>query len=141
MARTSPSECSEIDLGTQKKTNKYGETLTCPCKAVPSKTRSGGTIVLQPRVVRFKDAPGYLGMDRNRFNAEVRPYVTEIPIGKQGKGYDRLEPDVWFEDYKSRNGRPGTHRSRQSGLQGRLPQNARRGNRARARGCLCGRKR
>jgi hypothetical protein len=51
-------------------------------------------------------------MDRNRFNTEVRPYVTEIPIGKQGKGYDRLELDVWFEDYKSRNGRPGTHRSR-----------------------------
>ena len=38
----------------------------------------------QPRIVRFRDAPGYLGMDRNRFNAEVRPYLTELPIGTQG---------------------------------------------------------
>jgi hypothetical protein len=34
-----------------------------------------------PRLLRFRDAPGYLGMDRNRFNAEVRPGLTEIPIG------------------------------------------------------------
>jgi hypothetical protein len=45
---------------------------------------------LQPRVIRFRDAPYYLGMDRNRFNAEVRPYLTEIPIGKQGVGFDGL---------------------------------------------------
>jgi hypothetical protein len=59
-----------------------------------------------PRVIRFRDAPRYLGMDRNRFNAEVRPFLTEVPIGKQGIGFDRLELDAWFEDYKSRNGRP-----------------------------------
>jgi hypothetical protein len=46
-------------------------------------------------------------MDPNRFNAEVRPCVTEIPVGKQGIGFDRLDLDAWFEDYKSRNGRPG----------------------------------
>ena len=61
---------------------------------------------LLPRIIRFRDAPRYLGMDRNRFNAEVRPYITEVPIGKQGIGFDRLELDAWFEDYKSRNGRP-----------------------------------
>ena len=61
---------------------------------------------MQPRILRFRDAPGYLGMDRNRFNAEVRPCVTEIPIGKQGIGFDRLELDAWVDDYKSRNGRP-----------------------------------
>ena len=27
-----------------------------------------------PRIIRFRDAPHYLGMDRNRFNAEVRPF-------------------------------------------------------------------
>ena len=59
-----------------------------------------------PRIIRFRDAPHYLGMDRNRFNAEVRPYLTEVPIGTQGIGFDRLELDAWFEDYKSRNGRP-----------------------------------
>ena len=59
-----------------------------------------------PRIIRFRDAFTCLGMDRNRFNAEVRPYLTEVPIGKQGIGFDRLELDAWFEDYKSRNGRP-----------------------------------
>ena len=70
-----------------------GERHTCSTEAMP-------------RVIRFRDAPRYLGMDRNRFNAEVRPYLTEVPIGTQGIGFDRLELDAWFEDYKSRNGRP-----------------------------------
>jgi hypothetical protein len=61
---------------------------------------------LQPRIVRFRDAPFYLGMDRNRFNAEVRPYLTEVPIGKQGVGFDRLELDAWLDEYIARNGRP-----------------------------------
>jgi hypothetical protein len=60
-----------------------------------------------PRLIRLRDAPRYLGMDPNRFNAEVRPYLTEMPIGIQGIGFDRLDLDAWFEDYKSRNGRPG----------------------------------
>jgi hypothetical protein len=62
--------------------------------------------MLLPRLIRFRDAPHYLGMDRNRFNAEVRPYLTQVPVGKQGVGFDRLELDAWFDDYKSRNGRP-----------------------------------
>jgi hypothetical protein len=56
-------------------------------------------------LVRFRDAPNYLGMDRNRFNAEVRPFLTRIPIGHQGIAFDRLELDAWVEDYISRNGR------------------------------------
>src|SRR5947208_11147456 len=62
--------------------------------------------MITPRIIRFRDAPAYLGMDRNRFNAEVRPGLTEIPIGKQGIGFDRLELDAWVDDYKSCNGRP-----------------------------------
>ena len=58
------------------------------------------------RVYRLRDAPRYLGMDVHRFNKEVRPYLTEIPIGKQGKGFDVLEMDAWLEHYISRNGRP-----------------------------------
>ena len=69
--------------------------------------------VIQPRIVRFRDAPAYCGMDRNRFNAEVRPYLTEIPIGKQGIGFDRLELDAWVDEYVARNGRP----ARQKGVQ------------------------
>ena len=37
-----------------------------------------------PRLIRLRDASFYLSMDRNRFNGEVRPFVTEIPIGEQG---------------------------------------------------------
>ncbi|MFC1560656.1 hypothetical protein ACFL3W_01810 [Pseudomonadota bacterium] len=36
---------------------------------------------ITPRLIRFRDAPRYLGMDRNRFNAEVRPYLGPIRIG------------------------------------------------------------
>ena len=71
-----------------------------------TKDSHGGAVEFAPRILRFRDAPRYLGMDRNRFNAEVRPYLTEVPIGRQGVGFDRLELDAWFEDYKFRNGRP-----------------------------------
>ena len=60
-----------------------------------------------PRIMRHRDVPPYLGMDRNRFDAEVRPHLTEIPIGTQGIGFDRLEIDAWVDDYIARNGRPG----------------------------------
>jgi hypothetical protein len=59
-----------------------------------------------PRLIRLRDAGRYLGMDQNRFNAEVRPFLTEIPIGIQGIAFDRLEMDAWVDDYRSRNGRP-----------------------------------
>ena len=63
-----------------------------------------------PRLLRLRDAPLYLGMDRNRFNREVRPQLTEIPIGRQGIAFDRLELDAWIDDYKYRNGRPAAQR-------------------------------
>ena len=53
-----------------------------------------------PKFIRFRDAPNYLGMDRNRFNVEVRPYIGEIPIGKQGVAFDRIDLDQWAEHYK-----------------------------------------
>lgn len=51
--------------------------------------------------------PQAVGMDQNRFNAEVRPYFTNIPISTRGIAFDRLELDAWVEDYKSRNGLSG----------------------------------
>jgi hypothetical protein len=30
----------------------------------------------------LRNAPFYLGTDRNRFNREVRPSLTEIPMGE-----------------------------------------------------------
>jgi len=68
------------------------------------------SIALLPRLVRLRDAPAYLGMDRNRFNREVRLHLTNIPIGRQGIAFDRLELDAWVEDYVLRNGRPAARR-------------------------------
>lgn len=34
---------------------------------------------MTPRFLRMRDAPAYLGMDREVFNAAVRPGLTEIP--------------------------------------------------------------
>ncbi len=62
------------------------------------------------RLYRLRDAPTYLGMDVNRFNVEVRPYLTEIPIGSQGIAFDRLEMDAWVDEYVSCNGRPAQRR-------------------------------
>jgi len=70
------------------------------------------SIALLPRLVRLRDAPAYLGMDRNRFNRDVRPNLTRIPIGQQGIAFDRLELDAWVEDYVSRNGRPAARRNK-----------------------------
>jgi hypothetical protein len=43
-------------------------------------------------------AGAYLGMDRNRFNREVRPLLTRIPISIQGIAFDRLDLDSWADE-------------------------------------------
>mgnify|MGYP001819066244 CR=1 FL=1 len=73
-----------------------------------------------PRLLRLREAPRYLGMDRNRFNSEVRPLLTEIPLGEKGVAFDRLELDVWVDHYVSRNGR----RPKASKLEDDVCQNA-----------------
>ena len=67
-----------------------------------------GPVQLLPRLIRLRNAPFYLGMDRHRFNAEVRPYLSEVPIGEQGIAFDRLDLDAWADQYKFRNGRRPT---------------------------------
>jgi len=69
------------------------------------KISSGNKIA--PRLLRMRDAPAYLGMDKNRFNSEVRPFLTEIPLGKQAIAFDRLEIDAWVDHYIDCYGRPG----------------------------------
>ena len=50
----------------------------------------------QPRFIRLRDAPLFFGMDKNRFNRDLRPRLTEIRIGKQGRAFDRLEMEgIW----------------------------------------------
>jgi hypothetical protein len=39
---------------------------------MPTKIPEISTNIL-PRIIRIKNAPFYLGMDKNRFNKEVRP--------------------------------------------------------------------
>jgi hypothetical protein len=65
-----------------------------------------------PRFIRLRDAPRYLGMDKNRFNHDVRPHVTTIPIGTQGIAFDRVDLDSWADHYKHRNGRPAAQSER-----------------------------
>src|SRR3984957_14364252 len=63
-------------------------------------------VPVAPRFIRLRDAPRFFGMDKNRFNREVRPHLTEIRIGIQGRAFDRLEMEAAAEEYKSRNGIP-----------------------------------
>ena len=51
-------------------------------------------------------------MDKNRFNREVRPFVAVIRIGTKGIAFDRIDLDVWADDYKSRNGCPAAQSER-----------------------------
>lgn len=62
---------------------------------------ASGMQIPTPRLIRLRDAPYYLGMDRNRSNAEMRPTLTAVPIGRQGIAFDRLELDAWVDDYIS----------------------------------------
>jgi len=59
-----------------------------------------------PRFIRAKNAPAYLGMDRNKFNAQIKPRLTVIELGPQSRAYDRLDLDAIADEIKSRNGRP-----------------------------------
>ena len=54
---------------------------------------------MQPRVIRMKEAPTYLGMCTRVFNELVRPFVREFRIGVQGIGFDREDLDRWLCDY------------------------------------------
>lgn len=69
-------------------------------------------MTMLPRLIRQREAPAYLGMDRNRFDLEVRPSLTEVPMGERGIAFDRLELDAWADEYIAARGRPGRIRQR-----------------------------
>lgn len=52
-----------------------------------------------PRFISLRDAPRYLGMDKNRFKLEVRPLLLEIPISRNGVAFDRHALDAWADEY------------------------------------------
>jgi len=66
-----------------------------------------------PRLIRFRAAPAYLGMNKNLFNQLVRPCVSVIPLGKRAIVFDRLELDCWAEQYCQRYGRPALRKEGQ----------------------------
>ncbi|MCW8497044.1 hypothetical protein OQJ25_07970 [Fluoribacter dumoffii] len=70
------------------------------------------TYHILPRLIRLRDAPAYVGMDRHRFNEEVRPSLMEIPIGSQGVAFDRLDLDAWVDDYIQCSDRPAASKRR-----------------------------
>ena len=74
-----------------------------------------------PRIIRMRDAPIYLGMDKNRFNKEVRPSLTELKIGTQGIAFDRHELDAWADDLISRIGKPATNKLEKISCQRKSP--------------------
>lgn len=61
---------------------------------------------MQPRLIRLRDAAKYLGMDRNRFNHEVRPFLVTLKIGQQGIAFDRFDLDQWADEFKKTQGNP-----------------------------------
>jgi hypothetical protein len=93
---------------------------SAPVLRGPLAARTGQTIAreppslcpAQPRLIRLREAPNFFGMDKNRFNRELRPRLTEIRIGTQGVAFDRLEMEAAADDYKSRNGRPAAQSER-----------------------------
>jgi len=69
-------------------------------------------LISDKRVIRLKNAPAYLGMDKNRFNREIRPYLVPLPIGKRGVAFDRFDLDAWVEQYKQLCSCPGADNRR-----------------------------
>jgi hypothetical protein len=85
-----------------------------------------GDAAIVPCFIRLRDAPRYLGMEKNRFNRDVRPRVTSIRIGSQGIAFDRIDLDAWADQHKSRNGCPAAQTERSS----ESPESAQRSRRA-----------
>jgi hypothetical protein len=75
------------------------EILTSAVIALPSRNTSGN------RFIRLRDAPSYVGMNKNLFNKLVRPCLIEIPVGIQGIAFDRLALDNWADEYIGQKGR------------------------------------
>jgi len=64
------------------------------------------TEVISPRLGRYRDASACLGMDRNRFDSEVRPALIEIPIDQRRIEFDHRGLDARVDVYVAARGRP-----------------------------------
>ena len=57
---------------------------------------------MEQRLIRLKDAPKYLAMNKNWFNQEVRPHIPEMRLSKQAVAFDKLDLDAWVDQTKHR---------------------------------------
>lgn len=64
-----------------------------------------GTSII-PGIIRLRDAPFYLGMNKTFFRDTVQKYLTRIPIDKKGIGFSRMELDQWIAYTKVTIGQP-----------------------------------
>ena len=62
---------------------------------------------IQPRLIRFRDAPAYCGMSESFFNSRIRPLIAiEIVDGSKFLAFDRLDLDDAIDEYKRLYGNP-----------------------------------
>jgi hypothetical protein len=61
---------------------------------------------LLPGIVRLRDAPHYLGMNKTYFRDQVQPFLTRIRIDKKGIGFARTELDRWIVYAQTAFGQP-----------------------------------
>ncbi len=59
---------------------------------------------INPRFIRVKDIPRYLGINIHYFNRHIRPDLPYIQYGKQSICFDRLDLDQWMINNKRCNG-------------------------------------
>jgi predicted DNA-binding transcriptional regulator AlpA len=62
------------------------------------------TTHIQPRYIRLRDIPQYLGINVHYFNRHIRPDIPYIRYGKQSICFDRFDLDQWMMNNKRRNG-------------------------------------
>lgn len=60
-----------------------------------------------PLRIHSADAPYYLGMDREQFDAQARPFLKAMPTfdGRGSTFFYRKDLDAWADAYKRDQGR------------------------------------
>lgn len=66
--------------------------------------------VINPRIIRLKDAHKYLGVSRSRFFANIRHQIPEIRLGKRTICFEKVDLDNWLDNYKRQHSRPAQSR-------------------------------
>ena len=57
--------------------------------------------MIVPRLIRYKDAPHYCGMDKSFFESRIRPNLpVELRDGSKFVAFDRIDLDSAIDDYK-----------------------------------------